>query len=80
MITLYLFLIAFAILSIGAMLGIFIGARLRQNTYHGVIVIQESENGLVYRLELAGDPELLVFEDSVTLKIVSPDYKQLIAE
>lgn len=62
------------------MLGIFIGARLRQNTYHGVIVIQESENGLVYRLELAGDPELLVFEDSVTLKIVSPDYKQLIAK
>lgn len=80
MTTLYLFLIAFAILSIGTSFGVFIGARLRQNVYHGVIVIQESENGLVYRLELAGDPELLVFEDSVTLKIIAPDYKELIAK
>ena len=80
MTTLYLFLIAFAIFSIGTSFGVFIGARLRQNVYHGVIVIQESDKGLIYRIELAGDPELLVFEDSVILKVVAPDYEKLIAE
>lgn len=62
------------------MLGIFIGARLKRNTYHGVIVCTESDKGMVYQLQLAGDPEMIIFEDSIVLKVVAPDYEELIAE
>lgn len=69
----------FLLISLSATFGLFIGARLKKNAYHGAIIIEESENGLVYRIELAGDPEMLVFEDAVFLKVVPPDYYHLVS-
>jgi hypothetical protein len=59
--------------------GIFVGARMRHDAYHGALHIKESEQGLLFQIELAGDPEMIVFEDSITLKVLPPDYEALIA-
>lgn len=59
--------------------GVFIGARLNRGVYHGVMHVMETPEGLQYRLELAGDPELLAFQDSVTFKVLPPDYEQLLS-
>lgn len=61
-------------------MGIYVGVRMKQNVYHGAIVCAESENGMVYQLQIAGDPELIVFEDSIVLKVVAPDYEELLAK
>jgi len=37
----------------------------------------ESEDGLVYTLELGSDPELLVFQKEVRFKVVPPNYEDL---
>ena len=54
-----------------------IGTHLRSRIYHGVIKMVESEDGLVYTLELGSDPELLVFQKEVRFKVVPPNYEDL---
>lgn len=59
-------------------LGILIGTRLRpQRNYDGVIKMIEKEGTLIYSLELAGDPELLVFQKEVRFKVIPPNYEEL---
>jgi hypothetical protein len=67
-------------MTLSCTLGLFFGARLGKNNeaYHGLIVVEESETGLVYRIVLASDPEQLMYEDAVSFKVVSPDYIALL--
>lgn len=69
------FFYIFMIVSLASALGFFIGARLRhKGRYAGVIIIKESSKGLMYELQVNGDPELLTLMDEVTFKIIGPDY------
>ena len=58
-------------------LGLFVGFRLQSRTYNGVIKMVESEEGLVYTLELHGHPEDLVFQKDVRFKVIPPNYEDL---
>ena len=60
--------------------GVFLGSRIKQGSYNGAVHIKETEQGLKYTLELAGDPELLVFQDSIHLKVLPPDYEKLLSQ
>jgi hypothetical protein len=60
------------------LVGIVIGYRLRAaQPYHGVIKMVEREGTLVYTLELASDPELIVFQDEVRFKVIPPNYEEI---
>lgn len=60
------------------LIGIVIGYRLRSaQPYHGVIKMVEREGTLVYTLELASDPELIVFQDEVRFKVIPPNYEEI---
>jgi hypothetical protein len=37
----------------------------------------EREGTLVYTLELASDPELIVFQDEVRFKVIPPNYEEI---
>jgi hypothetical protein len=77
-VSLYLFIL-FAVALFCLAVGIFVGARLGRDAYNGVMIVEETQDGLRYRLELAGDPELLAFQDSVIFKVVGPDYEELLS-
>lgn len=67
------------IIMVSVMVGIFVGSRLRYRSYNGVIIVNERPEGMTYRIELAGDPELLAFQDVVVFKVVPPDYENLLS-
>jgi hypothetical protein len=62
------------------LLGLFVGFRLRDQTYHGVIKLVENNGKLVYSLELHFDPDLLVFQKDVRFKVIPPDYENLLSQ
>jgi hypothetical protein len=70
---------AFLIAGLCVAAGIYVGSRLNREVYHGVMVVEETPEGVKFRLELAGDPELLIFQDSVTFKVLPPNYEDLIS-
>lgn len=74
-----LFFVIFTCLLFGLIIGIYIGARLKTGSYNGYMVAEETPEGLKYRLELAGDPELLIFQDVVIFKVIPPDYQDLLS-
>jgi hypothetical protein len=72
--------VIFLVLSVAVVcgfIGIYFGVRLQKMAYHGFMFIEETPQGLKYRLELAGDPELLVFQESVSFLVVAPNYEEL---
>lgn len=75
MFILYLILVAVLCTAVG----VYVGARLNRGAYHGYMVIEETEQALKYHLDLAGDPELLQYQDTVTFKVVPPDYEALLS-
>lgn len=74
----------FLAMMFGTILGLSVmaifSAKRNNPTYQGAIVVIESETGLVYRLELAGDPELLMYQKEVRLLVVPPDYDKLLSQ
>lgn len=66
------------IVVVSGCLGILIGFRLKSaQPYNGVIKMVENDGRIVYTLELAGDPELLVFQKDVRFKVIPPNYEDL---
>lgn len=68
----------FIVLVVALLVGIYVGARLGRDAYNGVMIIEETPNGAIFRLELAGDPENLVFQESVRFKVIPPNYEALL--
>jgi hypothetical protein len=63
----------------GMVLGVLIGSRLRKPvSYDGVMkIVEDKGGGIVYSLELADNPELLVFQEEVRFRVVPPNYEDL---
>jgi hypothetical protein len=74
-----IFLYIFLTAMVFAWLGFYIGGRIQRSIFHGLMIVEETPNGMTYRLEVAGDLELLAFEDHVNFKVVGPDYAELMS-
>jgi hypothetical protein len=59
--------------------GLAIGGLFKRSRYHGVLRLFETENGLIYSLELAEDPELLANHKEVIFKVDAPEYEKLLS-